>query len=271
METMKRWLVAVAVALAIVGFTVARAANTPSWTLKWSTDFPTSAKLGQFSGCDNNVSSADAYCSGLPASLRSQWWAYPYPWPDTATERHLPVGGYYDPASTVWISGGQMHIRMFRTTSWVHSAALVPKAADGVKYGEFFETFSVSQVAPGYKSAHLLWPTSGSDKYEVDFPENAWTTSICAYAHSTSEATQASFCPSISWTGWHTSEIQWAPGSVTFYLDGKQVGQVTGDWVPTENMAWIIQNESSLTGPAAPENSSAQINISHVAVYSYGG
>jgi hypothetical protein len=263
------------VVLALVGCTIARGASqpssAPSWTLKWSTDFPTSVRLGQFSGCDNNVNSADAYCSNLPASLRSQWWAYPSGWPDTATERNYPVGGYYDPAHTVWISGGQMHIRLFRTNSWVHSAALIPKAADDVKYGKFIETFSVSQVSPGYKSAHMLWPTGTGQDYEVDFPENAWDAGICAYSHSTYQADQASFCPNVGWTGWHTSEIDWAPGSLTFYLDGRQIGHLTGNWVPATNMSWIIQNESALTGPPAAKNSSAQINISHVAVYSYAG
>lgn len=255
----------------MAGLTAAHGAAGPTWKLKWSTDFPTSARLGQFSGCDNNVNSSDAYCSNLPASLRSQWWAYPYGWPDTATERKYSLGGYYDPAHTIWISGGQMHIRLFRATNWIHSAAVVPKAANGVKYGEFIETFSVSQATPGYKSAHLLWPTGASQGYEVDFPENTWATSICAYAHSPVQASQTSFCPDVNWTGWHTSEIQWAPGSLTFYLDGKQIGHVTGSWVPDENMAWIIQNESALNGATAAENSSAQINISHVAVYSYVG
>ena len=246
-------------------------APAPGWTLKWSTNFPTSVRLGQFSGCDHNANGSDHYCSNLPASVRSQWWAYPYPWPDTATQRNYPLGGYYDPAHTVWISRGQMHIRIFRTTSWIHSAAVVPKEADGVKYGKFIETFSVSQAAPGYKAAHLLWPAEGNQNYEVDFPENSLDSGICAYAHSIYQADQAAFCPDAGWTGWHTSEIQWAPGSLTFYLDGKQIGHVTGNWVPDENMAWIMQNESALIGPSAPPDSSAQINISHVAVYSYTG
>jgi hypothetical protein len=273
---LKSFVASVAVvALALLGFASASSgsgsASASAWKLKWSTDFPTSAKLGQFSGCNNDVESPNAYCSNLPPSLRSQWWAYPYPWPDTATERNYPLGGYYDPANTVWISGGQMHIRLFRTTSWVHSAAVVPKAADGVKYGEFIETFSVSQAAPGYKAAHLLWPTNSNQNHEIDFPENVLGTSVCGYVHSIDQVDQATFCPDMTWTGWHTSEIQWAPGSLTFYLDGKQIGHVTGNWVPDEDMAWIIQNETALTGPPAPPNSSAQINISHVAVYSYTG
>jgi hypothetical protein len=262
------------IALAVVLLTLTgcvSAGSKTGWTLKWSTDFRTSVRLGQFSGCDTNVNSPDASCSGLPRSVRSEWWAYPYPWPDTATKDNYPVGGYYDPAHTIWISGGQMHIRMFRTTSWIHSAAVVAKAADGVKYGEFIETFSVSHADPGYKAAHLLWPMGDNRDYEVDFPEDSLDSRICAFVHSIYLADQVAYCPGVSWTGWHTSEIQWAPGSLTFYLDGRMIGQTKGSSVPDEDMAWIIQNESALIGPSAAPGSWAQINISYVAVYSYTG
>jgi hypothetical protein len=92
------------------------AAGSPLWQLKWQTDFPQAAPLGSFSGCDNYDRTPAAFCSGLPASVRSQWWAYPTGWPDTATEGHMRLGGYYDPAHTVSISDGQMHIRLFRDT-----------------------------------------------------------------------------------------------------------------------------------------------------------
>jgi len=36
-------------------------------------------------------------------------------------------------------------------------------------------------------------------------------------------------------------------------------------------MSWILQNEGALYGPEAAVNSSAQMNISSVAVYSYQG
>jgi len=248
--------------------------STSEWKLKWQTNFSESAPLGSFSGCNNNDGTPAALCTGLPVGLQSQWWAYPYPWPDTATETHLPLGGYYDPSETVWISGGQMHIRMFRTTQWIHSAAVVPKAAIGMLYGKYVEWFSVSaDPSPGYKSAHLLWPTDNAlPGSEVDFPEGNWNSNICAYVHSPSESSVPSFCPAATtWTTWHTSVIDWTPDSLTFYMDGKETGSVTGKWVPDEPMSWILQNESALLGAEAPENSSAQINISSVAVYSYQG
>jgi hypothetical protein len=246
----------------------------PVWALKWQTDFSQPAPLGSFSGCDNNDRTPAAYCSGLPADLRSQWWAYPSMWPDTATERHKTLGGYYDPGHTVWISGGQMHIRLFRTTSWIHSAAVVPKASIGLLYGKYVERFRVSPgSAPGYRGAHLLWPTSDPVRYEVDFPENEWDLPLgfCVYVHSAGEKKVAGHCPDAQWTQWHTTEIDWWPGNLTFYLDGALVYHLTGNYVPTERMSWIIQNESALFGTPAPENSAAQLNLSYAAVYSYAG
>lgn len=239
-------------------------------SLKWETSFSVPAKLGAFSGCDHYDRTPYAYCGGLPASLRSQWWAYPYPWPDSATEVHIPLGGYYDPAHTVWISGGQMHIRLFRDTTWIHSAAVVPKAAIGLLYGAYIERFSVNpEPYLGYKSSHLLWPTSSPLSFEVDFPESQWNLPIDAHVHA--GPAQRGFATDTPWTGWHTSEIDWAPGKLTFYLDDKYIGTLTGKWVPDERMSWIIQNESAIGGEQAPERSSAEISFSYLAVYSYAG
>lgn len=241
------------------------------WKLKWQANFSQSTKLGSFSGCNNYDKTPRAYCSGLPADLRSQWWAYPFPWPDTATETHKPLGGYYDPSQTVWISDGQMHIRMFRTTGWIHSAAVLPKAAIGTVYGKYVEQFSVGPDSfPGYKSAHMLWPTSTPLGDEVDFPEGPWNSTFCANVHSVHETAVRSFCPNVPWAGWHTSVIEWTPGSLTLYLDGKKIGALTGKWVPDQPMSWILQNESAL-GEYAPEYSYAQLNIDSMAVYSYQG
>jgi beta-glucanase (GH16 family) len=79
------------------------------------------------------------------------------------------------------------------------------------------------------------------------------------------------FCPYITWTVWHTAEIDWTPGNLVFYLDGQEIYSVTGNWVPDEPMTWVIQNESALYGPEAKPDSWAQINLSSVAVYSYLG
>jgi hypothetical protein len=254
--------------------TASSQAGAPKWKLKWQTSFSQPAALGSFSGCHHDDRTPAAYCSGLPAGLRSQWWAYPDGWPDSATEVHKPVGGYYDPARTVWISGGQMHIRMFRTTSSVHSAAVVPKASIGLYYGKYVERFRVNPDSdPGYGSAHLLWPAGTPVKYEIDFPEGDWNYNFCFHAHiAPLGSTSADHCvSSAQWTQWNTVEIDWWPGNVRAYLNGKPFYHVTGKLVPAQEMSWIIQNQANLKAPWAAKNSSAQMDISYVAVYTYAG
>ncbi|HEX4093753.1 MAG TPA: glycoside hydrolase family 16 protein [Trebonia sp.] len=251
------------------------AAGSPLWQLKWSTNFPQGAALGDFSGCNNYDRTPAAYCSGLPRDLQSQWWAYPNGWPDSATEVNMKLGGYYDPSHTIWISDGQMHIRLFRSTGAIHSAAVVPKAAIGLKYAKYVERFRVSdpESSTGYKSSHLLWPTNEPLKYEVDYPEGEWDSGFCVHVHSVSQgnATKNICPPGTSFSTWNTTEVEWWPGHLAFYLNGTEVYRLTGKWVPDEPMSWIIQNETALNGEIAPENSSAQLNISYVAVYTYAG
>ena len=250
-------------------------ADSPQWRLKWQTDFSQPAPVGSFSDCDNNARLPTAYCSGLPTSLQSQWWAYPAGWPDTATESDLPLGGYYDPAHTVSISSGQMHIKMFRGTGSIHSAAVVPKASIGLLYGKYVERFRVLNPtsAAGYKSSHLLWPTGNSLNYEVDYPEGAWNAGFCIHVHAASEGSATeNYCPpSGTWATWNTTAVEWWPNNLAFFLNGTEIYHLTGKWVPDERMSWIIQNETALNGETAPENSSAQLDISYVGVYTYAG
>ena len=244
---------------------------TPGFQLIYQDNFTTDVPLGAFSDCNHNPSTPAAYCGGLAAypSVEANWWSYPAGWPDTATERNLPLGGFYDPATTVWISGGEMHIRMWRgATGANHSATMVPKAAIGMLYGQFTETFEVSQVATGFKSAHLLWPAATCVGCEIDFPEGDWDGSIEAFNHPKGGGNQDSFGNGTPWTGWHTSTIQWTPGDVKFSLDGKLIGQSTNN-VMDSAAEWDIQNESSLDGEMAAPNSSAEMDIKSVSVYRY--
>ncbi len=270
--------VVVAIALLVAGspwFGAVQVASAtaapPEFHLIYQDNFTTDVPLGAFSDCDHNVGTSAVYCAGLAPypSVEANWWSYPTGWADTATERHLPVGGFYDPATTVWISGGEMHIRMWRgATGSNHSATMVPKVAIGMLYGQFSETFTVSKVAPGFKSAHLLWPDATCPGCEIDFPEGDWDGSIEAFNHPKGGGPQDFFDNGTPWTGWHTSTIQWTPGEVKFILDGKLMGESRNNVMDTP-AEWDIQNESSLDGQTAAPNSSAEIDIKSVSVYSY--
>jgi len=242
------------------------AAATP-WRLVYSTDFPVDAPLGSFSGCKV----ATYACTGLPKALRSQWWAYPEGWPDTSTERDEKVGGYYTPSTTVWIAGGVMNIRMWRGTGSVHSAAVLPKAAIGRRYGKYVETFRVADPRLGYKSAHMLWamrnPTDGS-AHEIDFPEAGWGLPIVGYVHYASHRPR--FPAGVVFNRrWHTTVIEWTPHRLSLYCDGRLIGSIAGN-VSDVPMRWVLQNETQTSGLAyPPPNSSSTMQIKYVAYYSW--
>jgi hypothetical protein len=62
--------------------------------------------------------------------------------------------------------------------------------------------------------------------------------------------------------------IEWRPGDVRFYLDGKLVGHSTTA-VPDKPMSWDIQNESALNGDRAALNSSAQMDIEYAKAWTW--
>jgi len=258
-----------AVILALVPRLASASAAASPWRLVWSTHFSVAAPLGSFSRC---TGVRQATCAGLPATLRSQWWAYPDGWSDTATKWHLRVHRYYSPSTTVWIVGGAMNIRLWRGTGSVHSAALLPKAAMGRTYGEYVETFRVLNPQDGYKSADMLRPVGspGGGPYEIDYPEAGWGTPLKAFVHFTSHRPR--FVARAAFGGaWTTTVIKWTPAGLSFYANGALVGSLPGR-VSSVPMRWILQNETQTDGTAfPPPNSSSTMQIRYAAYYAWMG
>jgi hypothetical protein len=249
--------------------TLAVPAVATPWRLVYSTHFPVAARLGSFSGCKTSTHT----CTGLPKVPQAHWWAYPGGWPDTATQLHEKVGGYYSPSTTVWIAGGVMNIRLWRGSGSVHSAAMLPKAAMDRTYGKYVETFRVVNPVLGYKSAHMLFAvrtsTDGS-AHEIDFPEGGWGSPFMAFVHYAHHrpwfAARATFD-----RRWHTTVIKWTPRGLSIYCDSRLIGSIAGK-VSDVPMRWILQNETQLNGTAyPPRNSSSTMQIKYVAYYSWVG
>ena len=267
---------AVAALLGVNASQVQGAASAHGFRYLWADAFNTPVKLGGFSGCDHNTDTPQAYCSGLSGSMRTNWWAYPNTWPDTAKSGQLgvyKVGGTYHPEDTVWIApsqsgDGQMHIRMYRPSTGgdFHSATVVPKKAMGLKYGRYIIRERVSHVGVGFKSAQLLWPVDNNAGgcSEIDFPENSHDVAPSAYDHPANCGNQDAFDSRASWSSWHTYTTSWTPSSVTFAVDGRVIG--TSRYSPKVAMDWDVQNESSLDGEQAKPGSWDQIDITYVEV-----
>ncbi|MBT2386375.1 glycoside hydrolase family 16 protein [Streptomyces sp. ISL-11] len=239
-------------------------ADVPEWRPGFSDDFDIDVPRGAFSDCDHHTDTPQAYCDGLTGDMRDDWWAYPEGWPDTATQRGLPVGGRYDPDTTLSVSHGKLHIRLWRgLTGGVHSATLVPKKLMGRQYGWYEERWRVAHVSPGYKSAHLLWPVVRDGCSEIDFPELEWDSTVSGFVHPSTCGRQFTVDTGEPWTRWHTTVIEWRPGDLRFHLDGELVGHTT-EGVPARPMTWDIQNESALNGEQAAPGSWAQLDIDYV-------
>jgi beta-glucanase (GH16 family) len=106
---------------------------------------------------------------------------------------------------------------------------------------------------PGFGLAFLLWPDS--EKWprdgEIDFPEGELSGDIKAVAHhATDQGTTDPFRLPVGFDAWHVATIEWAPRSVTFFLDGATVGTST-TLVPSRSMHWVLQAGSD--GPSLPD------------------
>ena len=153
-------------------------------------------------------------------------------------------------------------------------AAEMPKLPNG-QYGQTYGRYSVrfkNDVIPGYASAWLLWPNSEvwPNDGEIDFPEASLFggKTINAFSHyANASGGQDWFGSSTVMTGaWHTATVEWAPGSVTFYLDGTKMGTST-TMTPSTAMHWVLQTETSY-GTVPDNATSGHVLIDWVAQWS---
>ncbi|MBI1375933.1 MAG: family 16 glycosylhydrolase [Frankiales bacterium] len=218
----------------------------PGWTQIFADDFSKDAALGSF---------LSAY--------GTRWTAYPSPWKDTSGN------GTYDPARTLSASNGLMDIWVHTVNGVHYVSAPMPKLPK-MTYGRYSVRFQADST-PGYKVAWLLWPDSDSwpADGEIDFPEGDLSSTISAYAHyASSSGGQDAFELSTTFSGWHTSTVEWKPGKVVFYLDGKVIGTST-KLVPSKPMHWVLQTETRLSGGAPSNSASGHVRVDWVTAYSY--
>ncbi len=237
----------------------------------FSDDFTTDVPVGGFSGCvANQVSLMTENCSGLPASVRSQLFAYPDGWKDTSGN------GTYEPSQVLSIHDGMLDYDM-HTSNGVHMVAAVqpkiPTAPDGtgLQYGAYAIRFK-ADTNPGYKTAFLLWPDSGPwpENGEIDFPEGNLDGTFSGFMHyqgATLGSQQDAYASNATYSSWHTAVIEWAPTGCSFILDGKVLGTSTAH-IPDTPMSWVLQAETELDGVIPAANVTDHIYIDWIAAYS---
>jgi Glycosyl hydrolases family 16 len=242
--------------------------NLPGWNQVFSDDFTTDVPLGSFSGCTDGATVMTSNCSGLPASVSSQLWAYPDGWKDTSGN------GTYAPSQVLSIHGGELDYNIHSSNGSSLVSAVVPKIpggpnGNGLQYGAYAIRFR-SDSLPGYKTAFMLWPDSNTWPLdgEVDFPEGNLDGTMNAYMHqqgATSGSQQSAYSTNASYTSWHTAVIEWTPTSCRFILDGQVVGNSVS-LVPNTPMHWVLQAETALTGQPA-SSVAGHLDIDWIAAY----
>jgi len=228
----------------------APAGDLPGWRLVFEDDFPTDVPTGSF-----------------PAAVASKWGAYPDGTRDTSGN------GVYTPSKVVSIHDGVMDLHI-RTDSTGHLVAVpVPRLqtpTGSQVYGRYAVRFRADPL-PGYKVAWLLWPDSENWPHdgEIDFPEGDLDDQICGYVHhlgATVGNDQDAVCTGVSFTGWHTTVIEWTASQVVMYLDGRVILRSTTR-IPNTPMHWVLQTETSLFSVPSPATS-GHVLIDWVAAWS---
>jgi beta-glucanase (GH16 family) len=68
-------------------------------------------------------------------------------------------------------------------------------------------------------------------------------------------------------TGWHVATAEWAPGSVTYWLDGVKLGTTTSSAVPSTRMHLVIQVETAIGLPVPPASAAGHVQVDWIVQY----
>jgi len=228
-------------------------AQAPSgWTRIYAQDFNTAVEETAFTD----------------AAFTDQQSKFKTAYPDTGAYR----ASWTNSVQTSWYSAGKtcsveagssiLRQRLHTDSTGKHRTEnLTPQlGANSQLYGRYKIRWRVPQPLPGYKVAWLLWPTSEvwPRDGEIDFPEGSMNAGadIEGYMHR-QDATAGSDQDyrdaniDVVGSGWHTTEIIWAPNYCAFVLDGVMLGSAMTSRVPNTPMGWRIQTEGNLSGSSS--------------------
>jgi len=202
--------------------------------------------------------------------------------------------GSYQPAKSLSVENSMLQIRTFYEPSSGQfvCACPFPQPPAGVHGGSqeylgmrYSIRYRGDGSGSGYKTAWLLW--SGADNWpwdygEIDFPERSLNSStVHGYSHraDVGRAGENALSAQVNapLNEWHTATTEWVPktanqtGSVTFFMDGVQIGTTTSN-VPSHTMHLQLQTETWLdTATRPPESSAWNLYLDWIVIESYVG
>ncbi len=245
-------------------------------------------------------------------TLDSAWHTYitsnaasGWPWNDNGSGGSTPGGPYeadYDMPSQVSQSNGQLNLTAIKQPiSGINGGTTqtFPYTSGAVSsYGKFEFNGGYLQVSMKAPSGGGAWPAlwllpgqgagSSGDNFEIDMQEGGFTGSGPAnqnfswHLHTPAGTVGGVVDSGVDLTaGFHTYGIDWDPGkSITWYLDGKQMAQVTSAQVPIPDQPMeLIMNNGVANSSAADWHtamdgqtpSSMQMQVDSVQLYQKAG
>ncbi|GAA4993672.1 hypothetical protein GCM10025734_22920 [Kitasatospora paranensis] len=204
----------------------------------------------------------------------SKWTAN---WLGCATCTTPPVNSGYESAayapSQATVSGGSLHLTAVQQATTVNgktypyrSGMVQSNGKAQFSYGAFeariYLPATGSKISnwPAFWTDGQSWPADG----EMDVMEGLGG-QACYHFHS--PAGGPGSCASGDFTGWHTYGAEWAPGSVTYYYDGVQVGRITTG-ITTAPQYLILNNGVDSTTPAVT-SAPADMQVDYVRVWQH--
>ncbi|WP_324983850.1 glycoside hydrolase family 16 protein [Streptomyces sp.] len=183
--------------------------------------------------------------------------------------------GAYAP-SQVSVSGGSLHLKAEKqaTTAtdgktYAYRSGLVESNGKAqFTYGAFEARIYTPAASPGvianwpaFWTDGQNWPEDG----EMDVMEGLGGGKACYHFHSPSGGPGG--CAPGDFTGWHTYGAEWKPGVVTYYYDGKQVGQISTGI--TSSPMYLILNNGVSTEHGGPILTPADMMTDYVRVWQH--
>ncbi|MBW8482561.1 glycoside hydrolase family 16 protein [Actinomadura parmotrematis] len=143
------------------------------------------------------------------------------------------------------VSGGQLHL----TGALYDGKDLSGGVASTLdqRYGRW-EVRMRADAGAGYSAVALLWPEhfGRPEKAEIDFAEvtDATRRTTGLFTHQGDDDAQAGRTVTADFTRWRTVALDWLPGGLTFWIDGRKVWTYTGPIRPRQTpMGLALQND----------------------------
>jgi hypothetical protein len=230
----------------------------PGWKQVVAEDFTSPVALG----------------SWATGSYAKRWFAYSG-YADTTGR------GWYDPAKVLSVKDGALDWYVHTEGGKPRVGAVVPvipATGWGQTYGRYSMRFR-SDSLENYKMVAMLWPDSDNwGEGEIDFMEVGeldWGNTVYTNFYprgNTATATPgkpSGFRSNVraDGTGWHVATAEWAPGSVTYWLDGVKLGTTTSSAVPSTRMHLVIQVETAIGLPVPPASAAGHVQVDWIVQY----